>query len=143
MLRYGNDRLDRWAGVPGLARPAWIAKAVSSIAAAARLTPDPTPSLPDNDHDDRARPPRRRGAEALRDELNATRFTRRELNRMGLLAGGAYFGVRGLALRQALAQTVTSPKLTPWKDEMPVPRAMGDSGHQDGYDVTKHQWCAG
>lgn len=33
LLRYGNDRLDRWAGVPGLARPAWIAKAVSSIAA--------------------------------------------------------------------------------------------------------------
>ena len=32
ILRYGNDRLDRWAGVPGLARPAWIAKAVSSIA---------------------------------------------------------------------------------------------------------------
>ena len=32
MVRYGNDRLDRWAGVPGLARAAWIAKAVSSIA---------------------------------------------------------------------------------------------------------------
>jgi protein SCO1 len=35
MLRYGNDRLDRWAGVPGLARAAWIAKAVTSIANAA------------------------------------------------------------------------------------------------------------
>jgi protein SCO1 len=32
LLRYGNDRLDRWAGTPGLARPAWIAKAVTSIA---------------------------------------------------------------------------------------------------------------
>ncbi len=32
LVRYGNDRLDRWGGVPGLARPAWIAKAVSSIA---------------------------------------------------------------------------------------------------------------
>ena len=85
----------------------------------------------------------RRAAEALklREELNAARFNRRELNRLGLLAGGSYFGVRGLSLRQALAQTVTSPKLTPWKDEMPVPRAMGDSGHQDGYDVAKHQWC--
>jgi protein SCO1/2 len=32
LLRYGNERLDRWAGTPGLARPAWIAKAVTSIA---------------------------------------------------------------------------------------------------------------
>ena len=85
----------------------------------------------------------RRAAEALklREELDAARLNRRELNRLGLLAGGSYFGVRGLGLRQALAQTVTSPKLAPWKDEMPVPRAMGDSGHQDGYDVAKHQWC--
>lgn len=91
-----------------------------------------------SDHD-------RRVADALRlrDELNATRFTRRELNRMGILAGGSYFGVRGLALRSALAQSVTSPKTTPWKDSMPVPRVMGDSGHQEGYDVNKHQWCAG
>ena len=78
----------------------------------------------------------------LRDELNATRFTRRELNRMGLLAGGTFFGVRGLSLRKALAQTVASPRTTPWKDEMPVPVVMKDSGHQDGYDVNKHQWCA-
>lgn len=34
MLRYGNDRYDRWAGVPGLSRPAWIAKTVTSIAQA-------------------------------------------------------------------------------------------------------------
>lgn len=79
----------------------------------------------------------------LRDELNATRFTRRELSRMGLIAGGAYFGVRGLSLRRALAATIASPKTTPWKDPMPVPRVMGDSGHQEGYDVNKHQWCAG
>jgi protein SCO1/2 len=32
MLRYGNDRFDRWAGVPALARAAWITKAVTSIA---------------------------------------------------------------------------------------------------------------
>jgi protein SCO1/2 len=32
LLRYGNERLNRWAGTPGLARPAWIAKAVTSIA---------------------------------------------------------------------------------------------------------------
>ena len=32
ILRYGNGRLNRWAATAGLARPAWIVKAVSSIA---------------------------------------------------------------------------------------------------------------
>ena len=32
LLRYGNERLDRWAGTAGLGRPAWIVKAVTSIA---------------------------------------------------------------------------------------------------------------
>ena len=32
VVRYGNDRLDRWAGTAGLGRPAWIAKAVTSLA---------------------------------------------------------------------------------------------------------------
>jgi protein SCO1/2 len=32
ILRYGNARCDRWAATPALARPAWIVKAVSSIA---------------------------------------------------------------------------------------------------------------
>jgi protein SCO1/2 len=32
MVRYGNDRLDRWAGTAGLGRPAWIAKAVTTLA---------------------------------------------------------------------------------------------------------------
>lgn len=32
MVRYGNDRLDRWAGTAGLGRPAWIAKAVTALA---------------------------------------------------------------------------------------------------------------
>jgi protein SCO1/2 len=31
MLRYGNARLDRWAATPALARPEWIAKAVTSL----------------------------------------------------------------------------------------------------------------
>jgi protein SCO1/2 len=30
LLRYGNDRLDRWAGCPALARPEWIAKAITT-----------------------------------------------------------------------------------------------------------------
>ncbi len=30
MLRYGNDRLDRWAGTPALSRPEWIVKAVTT-----------------------------------------------------------------------------------------------------------------
>jgi protein SCO1/2 len=33
LVRYGNDRLDRWAGTAGLGRPAWIAKAVTALAA--------------------------------------------------------------------------------------------------------------
>jgi protein SCO1/2 len=32
MVRYGNDRVDRWAGTAGMGRPAWIAKAVSALA---------------------------------------------------------------------------------------------------------------
>ena len=32
MLRYGNDRLDRWAGTASLGRPAWIVKAVTALA---------------------------------------------------------------------------------------------------------------
>lgn len=32
LLRYGNDRLDRWAACPALARPAWIVKAITSAA---------------------------------------------------------------------------------------------------------------
>jgi protein SCO1/2 len=32
LVRYGNDRLDRWAGAAGLGRPAWIAKAVTELA---------------------------------------------------------------------------------------------------------------
>jgi protein SCO1/2 len=36
ILRYGNARLDRWAATPALARPAWIVKAVTSIAGEAR-----------------------------------------------------------------------------------------------------------
>jgi protein SCO1/2 len=31
MLRYGNARLDRWAGTPALSRAAWIVKAVTSL----------------------------------------------------------------------------------------------------------------
>jgi protein SCO1/2 len=32
MVRYGNDRLDRWGCAPGVQRPAWIAKAVTMLA---------------------------------------------------------------------------------------------------------------
>jgi protein SCO1/2 len=28
MLRYGNERLDRWAGCPGGAKPEWIAQSI-------------------------------------------------------------------------------------------------------------------
>ena len=32
MVRYGNDRLDRWASTAGLGRPVWIAKAATALA---------------------------------------------------------------------------------------------------------------
>ena len=32
MVRYGNDRLDRWGCAAGTGRPAWIAKAVTMLA---------------------------------------------------------------------------------------------------------------
>lgn len=32
LVRYGNDRLQRWAGTTALGRPAWIAKTVARIA---------------------------------------------------------------------------------------------------------------
>ena len=32
IVRYGNDRLQRWAGTAGLGRPDWIAKAVTALA---------------------------------------------------------------------------------------------------------------
>jgi protein SCO1/2 len=32
IVRYGNDRIGRWTGTPGLGRPAWIAKALAEIA---------------------------------------------------------------------------------------------------------------
>lgn len=31
MLRYGNERLQRWSGCPGQADPAWIAKAIRFV----------------------------------------------------------------------------------------------------------------
>ena len=34
LLRYGSDALDRWAGCPGLSRPEWIAKAITTSVAA-------------------------------------------------------------------------------------------------------------
>ena len=32
LVRYGNDRLERWAGTAGMGRPAWIARAVTALA---------------------------------------------------------------------------------------------------------------
>jgi FtsP/CotA-like multicopper oxidase with cupredoxin domain len=74
------------------------------------------------------------------DQLNATKFTRRELS---LLAGSAFFGVRGLSLRKALASTVSSPKTTAWKDPMPVPKVAEKAEDFADYDAGEHQWCKG
>ena len=34
MLRYGNDKLDRWAACPGGAKPKWIARSIMWMIAA-------------------------------------------------------------------------------------------------------------
>ena len=33
LLRYGNDKLDRWSGCPALSRPEWIVKSITSSVA--------------------------------------------------------------------------------------------------------------
>ena len=78
----------------------------------------------------------RRGL-ALRAELDAARFDRRELAKLGLIAGGAAYAA-GASLRRALAVTVPVVPLTPWVDPLPIP----PSTRVDGYDYAHgdHQW---
>jgi FtsP/CotA-like multicopper oxidase with cupredoxin domain len=77
----------------------------------------------------------------LREELNSAKLGRRELAKLGLIAGSAYYA-RGASLRSALAQTVSSSPLQPWQDELPVPgRAQPTNDYT--YTETDHQWCSG
>jgi FtsP/CotA-like multicopper oxidase with cupredoxin domain len=79
----------------------------------------------------------RRGLE-LRKQLDAAKLSRRELAKLGLVAGGAYWA-RGASLRQALAQTVPAVKLAPWQDELPIPQPLEAEGYD--YNRADHQWC--
>ena len=76
----------------------------------------------------------------LRQELDAAKLGRRELAKLGLIAGGAYYA-QGASLRQALAATVRVLPLTPWVDELPIPRPAPDN-HFD-YDHGALQYCNG
>ena len=74
----------------------------------------------------------------LRAELDAARLDRRDLAKLGLVAGAATYAA-GASLRSALAQTVPTVPLTPWRDPLPIPavheaRGGFDYGHDD------HQW---
>ncbi len=62
----------------------------------------------------------RRAAEAaaargrdLQAELASAGLSRRELARMGLVAGGSMYGVRSLSLRKAMAADPASPPTRP------------------------------
>jgi FtsP/CotA-like multicopper oxidase with cupredoxin domain len=74
----------------------------------------------------------------LRHQLSAAKLGRRELAKLGLIAGSAYYA-RGASLRAALAKDAPSPKLEPWEDELPIPRRAEASGYD--YDHSGYQWC--
>src|SRR5918998_3239634 len=74
----------------------------------------------------------------LRNELYAAKLGRRELAKLGLIAGSAHYA-RGATLREALAKDVPAVKLTPWKDRLPIPETVKPSSYD--YDRKNHQWC--
>lgn len=74
----------------------------------------------------------------LRRELDAAKLSRRELARLGLIAGSAHWA-KGASLRAALAQTVPAIPLAPWRDELPIPPRLGAGGYS--YNPADHQWC--
>ena len=59
----------------------------------------------------------------LRQELIAAKLGRRELAKLGLVSGGAYFA-RGASLRQAIAATVSALPLAPWAGAAAVRQAL-------------------
>lgn len=82
-----------------------------------------------------------RGYELLRQAQEAG-LSRREMHRLGLLAGGGVAALVGLRPRRATAQTVGvglaalndpilegpfSPRTTPWLEAMPVPPVLGET----------------
>ncbi|HEX2528775.1 MAG TPA: hypothetical protein VHL31_21095 [Geminicoccus sp.] len=83
-----------------------------------------------------------RRAVELRNQLQAARFSRRELAKLGLIAGGAYW-LKGASLRSALAASAASPRTTPWQEPLPIPSpAEEDSSDAYPYSEAEHQYCA-
>lgn len=78
----------------------------------------------------------------LRDEIIAARLGRRDLARLGLVAGSAWFA-GGASLRAALAKEVASPRTTPWAEPLPVPAVLKPKTPMPAYDHAKHQHCRG
>jgi FtsP/CotA-like multicopper oxidase with cupredoxin domain len=78
----------------------------------------------------------------LREQLHAAKFSRRELARLGLVAGSAHY-FRGASLRSALAADVASPRTTPWVQPLPVPAVLKPKSPMPAYDHAKHQHCRG
>jgi FtsP/CotA-like multicopper oxidase with cupredoxin domain len=75
----------------------------------------------------------------LRAELDAAKLNRRELAKLGLVAGSAAYA-GGASLRQALGATVPVVPLTPWVDALPIPPNTNVGGYS--YDHADHQWSA-
>jgi FtsP/CotA-like multicopper oxidase with cupredoxin domain len=80
-----------------------------------------------------------RRAIELRNQLQAARLGRRELAKLGLIAGGAYW-LKGASLRQALAASSASPRTKPWEEPLPIPAG---AEHEDDYPYTPsdYQYC--
>jgi len=78
-----------------------------------------------------------RRALELRAELDAAKLSRRELSKLGLIAGGSAYA-KGASLRTAIAKEAAPRPLTPWKDPMPVPPRTKVGGYE--YSHGDHQW---
>ena len=78
----------------------------------------------------------------LRAQLTASRLSRRELARLGLVAGSAWFA-QGASLRAALAADVASPRTTPWVEPLPIPETLQPAASVPVYDNARHQYCRG
>ena len=77
----------------------------------------------------------------LHEQLNSAKLRRRELAKLGLIAGSAHYAA-GASLRSALAQTTSSPPLQAWQDELPIPE-VAQTNDDYAYTQTDHQWCSG
>jgi FtsP/CotA-like multicopper oxidase with cupredoxin domain len=80
-----------------------------------------------------------RRAFELRQQLQAAKLSRRELARLGLIAGSAHY-FRGTSLRSALAADAPSPGTRPWRDPLPIPGPPEQDSNYP-YDAADHQYC--